>query len=401
MNPEYGRETFKVCFNSKGVSILTAVILLLFFSVLGFGVLGMISVGSRGSGKMLASQQAFQIAEAGRQYGLWAYEKGRQLTENTESPEHPVGDGSFTLEFTDSDGLKRIISRGYVPGRENYRAKRVVLTTFLTAPSHLANIFSYDSLSVKGNVKILGYDWEIGEYMTDYTVASNAEFELVGGAYEITADEQVEDSDMEFDPVEIPPELEEMDYTREGDPGLSGGYSIQERADGSTDFSMEGDGDEAAVLSGDYKFESLKLASDAELTIDGAARMYVLESFSMSGGSKIILTEGSSLELYIGEGGAFSISGNAGINPDGAPSDVEIYAASDTTIEIVGTSVVKAVIYAPESDMNIRGDAELWGAVISGSLELEGNVKLVYVAEGEGEEESGMIIGEFWGEAAK
>lgn len=523
--------------DSKGISVITAVIVLLGLAVLGFGVAGIVSIGGRGSAAVLQSQQAFQIADSGREFGAWAAVNDPEFLAGLEGDEEfRLGRGSFTLNadtFTaletvyhynagdektawtegystgsgeqhkfednlylsaETDGaertyataaavdlsnvesihidwqetgsppghiesyfvaarsrggdhsqydagvkidgnfartshsvdvsgltgdyyirihtrhthpaqhnselrvfrvwrlswetrVSRVESSGYVPGRENYRAKRVVSADFAhngALPFDVfgsESLFSDSTLYVQGSSQVHGYDWQTGQFTTDYAVASNMDINT-GPSVNcyITADTQTEFAGRELAPVQIPSSLENMPFTSTGDPGISGNYSI----DGAGNFYM---GNwhyrpDSTLHSGSYKFNNFDLISNVELFIDGDVTIYAGGRFRMPGTANITLLEDSSLTIYMGpESGEFSVQGNSGINRGGDPSGVVIASASDELVDLFGNVRVNAVIYAPEAPLKIQGSSELWGLAAAEGVELIGNSRM-YCTQG-------------------
>ncbi|MFH1904927.1 MAG: hypothetical protein ABIK53_05340 [bacterium] len=115
-------------FNRNGVAALMAVFVLILFSLLGLVICPLFSTQSAGKVNFLASQQALQIAEAGRQYAVWYLTTQDNLWITAETSEKQLGSGTYTLEVYDDevDDEKIVISRGYVPQKDNYRSMRVV-----------------------------------------------------------------------------------------------------------------------------------------------------------------------------------------------------------------------------------------------------------------------------------
>ena len=95
----------------RGLSAVLAVFALLLFSVLGLVVCSMLSISSMGSLHCVEGQQVLQIAEAGRQYGIW------RITNNEyknwvfpETSEKSLGSGTYTLEVDDNrEDKKKVI----------------------------------------------------------------------------------------------------------------------------------------------------------------------------------------------------------------------------------------------------------------------------------------------------
>ena len=95
--------------DNRGISVITAVIVLLALAVLGFGVTGIVSIGGRGSAAVLQSQQAFQIADSGREFGAWAAVNDPEFLAGLEGDEEfRLGRGSFMLKADTFTALETV-----------------------------------------------------------------------------------------------------------------------------------------------------------------------------------------------------------------------------------------------------------------------------------------------------
>ena len=112
--------------NKRGVSIYIAIFCLLLFSSLAFIISSLVATHTETATNYLASEQALHIAEAGNQYAIWYLTNRDQNWTTTETSEKSLGSGKYTLEVYDEVDKKIVISRGYVPGKNNPRAMREV-----------------------------------------------------------------------------------------------------------------------------------------------------------------------------------------------------------------------------------------------------------------------------------
>ncbi len=122
------KENFLTALNNRGIAAVMAVFVLILFSLLGLVICPLFSTQSAGKVNFLQSQQALQIAEAGRQYAVWYLTTQDPYWVTSETAEKQLGSGTYTLEVYDDEveDEKIIISRGYVPQKNNFRAMRVV-----------------------------------------------------------------------------------------------------------------------------------------------------------------------------------------------------------------------------------------------------------------------------------
>lgn len=98
------------------------------------------------------------------------------------------------------------------------------------------------------------------------------------------------------------------------------------------------------------------------LTGSGPVTLYVEGDFSMSGGSKLIMSPGINLTIYVK--GNFTVSGGGIINQDHSPSTLSVYCSKSTgSVALSGDSDFFGTIYAPFMDVQISGGSDFYGAV--------------------------------------
>ncbi len=384
--------------NKNGSSIIAAAAIVLFFSVLGFGVAGMVSVGGKGGAAAVSSQEAFQIAEAGVRLAEWAVANDAGLVSQINSgKEFNLGRGVFTAEVVESGNLTKIIAGGYVPDRQNYRARRVLKVEISKGGDVIQNIFSSRTINLTGSAQIHGFDWELQAPATDYTVETNNELKPGPGQNSfITADNQVEFSSRTLSDAQIPGELVDMEFTSQGDPGISGSYRI----DSGHNFYM---GlwpyrPSSTFSDGSYKFNDLDLISGVEIIVEGNVVLFVLGKINMPANALITITDGASLKIYLGSpGGEIHLGGTSRINDGGRPSDVSIVSASARKINLIGNVRLNAVLYAPYAEIGLSGSPELWGAAAADSIQLLGNSRIYCVNE-DPSSQGPSVSGKKWSE---
>ncbi len=126
-----------------------------------------------------------------------------------------------------------------------------------------------------------------------------------------------------------------------------------------------------AISAGTYRFDSLTLRAGAVLVINGTVSLSVDADFLVSGGSRIVVTPGSSLTLSHGTG-RFSVTGGGIVNETQQPSQVMLRSASRGRIDFTGGTDYYGVIYAPEAAFATKGGTHFFGAVIGRSITANG-----------------------------
>ncbi len=104
------------------------------------------------------------------------------------------------------------------------------------------------------------------------------------------------------------------------------------------------------LTAGTYTCSGIKLSGNDQLTINGNVRLYCT--------------------------GDIQITGNGGIN--GVPTNFHIYCSGNVDISLAGNDRFFGTIYAPESEIKITGDGNVYGQFVCNTIQLNGNGKIVY-----------------------
>lgn len=116
---------------------------------------------------------------------------------------------------------------------------------------------------------------------------------------------------------------------------------------------------------------------DGTLVINGNVTFVITDQIQLSG--EVEISNEGSLEIFVG--GDVDIRGNGVVNLN-KPENFLIYStASDadcSSVYIGGTSVFSGAVYAPNSEVAIRGGAEVYGAIVGKEIEFKGNVSFHY-----------------------
>lgn len=119
----------------------------------------------------------------------------------------------------------------------------------------------------------------------------------------------------------------------------------------------------ANLPSGSYRYDNLFYADDEVLTINGDVTLYVDHDFRITGEAKLQLNPGSSLTLVHGDG-KFTLAGNGAVNKDGSPGEMTIISSTTETMKFAGTTSFYGNVYAPEANLALVGDQDLYGAFV-------------------------------------
>jgi hypothetical protein len=197
--------------------------------------------------------------------------------------------------------------------------------------------------------------------------------------------------------AELPiPETPNIIGADTNDPGDTIGSAGTSSAYEFSDFSVSNNS--TKTINGDVDIVVLDdVGIDGTLVVNGTVRFVVADQINI-GGEVEIANEGS-MEVFVG--GDVDIGGNGIVNLN-KPADLVIYSTSNapeaSDIRIRGNTVFSGAIYAPNSEIEVRGGAEVFGSLVGYEIEFKGNVAFHYDEELAGTsnswtEESAQIVG--------
>jgi Tfp pilus assembly protein PilX len=131
------------------------------------------------------------------------------------------------------------------------------------------------------------------------------------------------------------------------------------------------------LVSGNYGASSFYIASSQKMIVTSNAVLYVTGSFQISGQAFIYIPPGGNLKLYIG--GDASISGGAVLNGGGNATNFSILCLGTcTTLGYSGNSSFIGTIYAPQTDVNMSGTSDGFGAIVGKTITTGGSMNFHY-----------------------
>jgi len=161
-------------------------------------------------------------------------------------------------------------------------------------------------------------------------------------------------------------------------------------------FAVAGDGSLSVatgivrVPSGVYRLSSLTASDDGIVEVTGDATIHLTGPLSTKDKGKLRIAHGASLKVYTTEtvtfngGGAENLTGPT-VRPllssksvtEGIPSRLQVFVAERSAgvgarVTLGSKTPLYAAIYAPSSLIRATRDVEVFGSLVSGSLELEG-----------------------------
>lgn len=134
-----------------------------------------------------------------------------------------------------------------------------------------------------------------------------------------------------------------------------------------------------------WRTPAIKLTGKETLTILGHVTLIVTaqpgtSAIDISGSASIIIPPGSSLNLHVD--GNVKIAGRGLANNNIQPASFVLWGGNTSpdgqTIDITGQGTLKAVVYAPNGDLTLRGDAEMMGSIVARDITFTGNAAFHY-----------------------
>lgn len=134
-----------------------------------------------------------------------------------------------------------------------------------------------------------------------------------------------------------------------------------------------------------WRMTSLSLSGSQTLTILGNVTLVLtagagVDALSVTGSATLIIPSGSKLTLYAE--GNVKIAGNGLRNSNTQPVSMQLYGTSTTLsgqeVDVVGNGALRAVVYAPNGAVTIRGNGDVMGSVVGKTITFMGNAEFHY-----------------------
>lgn len=127
----------------------------------------------------------------------------------------------------------------------------------------------------------------------------------------------------------------------------------------------------------DYQMADLALGGNEKMLVLREARLYVTGQINVGGSAYMELKTNASLTVYVG--GNVSIEGQGIVNGNGYAKNLSLLGLPTcTSIRYGGTSKFIGTIYAPQAFVEMRGNAEVSGAVVGKDFDFRGGVTFHY-----------------------
>ncbi len=126
----------------------------------------------------------------------------------------------------------------------------------------------------------------------------------------------------------------------------------------------------------DYHINAIDLRAKQNILVRGKARLYVMNTTSVSGQARIIIGPNGSLELYAGR--AVDLAGGGVMNNGYAKNFSIVGLNTCTSVKYAGNSEFTGTIYAPHADVTMIGTSDVYGAFVGKTFMIGGTMDLHY-----------------------
>lgn len=353
--------------NQKGFALVTTYLL---FAALTIGASATFTrsyVYMREAEKQKNAIIALEMAEAGVDQAI------TQLAANTAYTGASYADfssgnakGGYTITVSTPSGapssIRQIAVTGYSPSNTatdvGYKSSTLNVYTEFPDQNYFTNaVFAENNLTISGSPTVDSYSSSSGydpsTAGTNGDVGSNS---IADGGITVSGTAVIIKGDVLVGAGGDPSTAVDTS----GSPTITGSVSAQ-------DENMS------------FETPSTELESSGALTVRRgtmtlAAGTYHYSSLTING-TGILQTSG---EVIIYVSGDINISGNGFAGSGNIPANLKVYNTGAGDVDIAGTAAMHAVIYAPESDVVLRGTGDIFGAVVGETVDVQGNGAIHY-----------------------
>lgn len=130
-----------------------------------------------------------------------------------------------------------------------------------------------------------------------------------------------------------------------------------------------------------YRLTSFSMSGSNTVTVVGPTVIIVDGSFSMSGQAEFNITGPDSYaKIYVG--GDLDLTGKGVLNDEQNPEAFQVWGTAPTggsqSIKVAGNGDLAGIVYAPNADVEVKGDGNVSGAVVGEDITLTGNAAFHY-----------------------
>lgn len=145
----------------------------------------------------------------------------------------------------------------------------------------------------------------------------------------------------------------------------------------------------------DYQMSDLALGNTEKMLVLREARLYVTGQINVGGSAYIELRTNANLTIYVG--GSVSIEGGGIVNGNGYAKNLSLLGLPTcTSIRYGGSSRFIGTIYAPQALVEMRGNADVSGAVVGKDFDFSGGVGFHYDESLQGDPLKNRFVAASW-----
>jgi Tfp pilus assembly protein PilX len=367
----------------RGFALVFSMLIIVVLLTLGAATFSRTAADNLITQKYLDTTEAFWLAEAGIQKGIWQVKQGSWSGEV-----QSLGAGFYNVTVSEAAGVTTVTSYGNSGG-----IQRIVEVEIIAQSPFTYAAFGKSSVTVDGDGITDSYDSSKGAYggvnrdsngdvgtlaTTAAAIALSGNADVYGDADTGPGGRVTENGNAELhgthddtNTVDKWPSVSIPAYlTNTEDPNLE----VYEN------LTVSGD-NAKTINAGNYQARSIDVSGNGILYIDGEVNIYLTStatSFSTSGNGKLVLNSGASVNIYMD--GKASISGNGVVNSDRVPADFMVNSTYSGTngVTISGNGDLHGAIYAPDAQIKVTGNGDVFGTLVGGTLDIPGNGEIHY-----------------------
>lgn len=374
----------------KSIALILSLMVIIVLAALSASIFSISISDNNRTNRYVKSTQAFWLAEAGAQKALWELNYGGGIwtgwsdVSGSKLISVNLGTGYYAVTVNDPAGNPVITVIGHDSKYGIERKIEVTVTTQTNSPFTYAG-FGKKSLAIHGNGETDSYDSSLGAYGGS-NIGYNGDVGTNGtssGAISLSGNATVNG---------------DAGTGLGGTVSLIGGASITGTTSDTTNetlssvtipsslSSLAGSGSytvsgSQTLTSGDYKYSSISISGNDQLTLQGTVNLYLTSStnaFSTSGNGQLIIDSGAQVTIYTD--GKVSLAGNGVVNNTSLPQNFLLYStySGHNGITISGNGDLYGAIYAPNAEIEVTGNGDSFGSLIGNTITITGNGDIHY-----------------------
>ncbi|MBN1527002.1 MAG: hypothetical protein JW919_05440 [Candidatus Omnitrophica bacterium] len=364
----------------RGFALITSMLVVCVFIVLALPYVARLVTEYWLISKIYNSTSALYVAEAGADRALWEIrynqcefdgwttEPGGDKIISVNSFQTSDGKtmGDYDVRVSISmDGMSAVVTAtGYTPNRTDPDGKRTVKVRYSRHNFGKA-VVALGGITMSGQAKTDSYDSNLGPYGSqphtqEGDIITNGSISMSGQAY-INGDAHPGPG-----------------HPFSGTPPVSGSYgtlqapfTVDPIPASTLSEAQSNNNNDNILLDGQLWGGGYSLSASGQQVFTFPGGTYYFTSISTSGQAQINITGPST--IYV-DGGNVSISGQGIVN-GARPRDLLLY-SSGSSISLSGQAAFTGAVYAPNANVTLSGQENVYGSIICGSNSDSGQAKI-------------------------